>query len=131
MFDIEAMTDLEIRSFNLYAYTSGTAEIWTRPGTHVEHEFSDSGWTKVADHVFTTGAFQLVEIPETSFTEYIPIASGSRQAFYVTLQTNQDLLYLAGQGSTDAVNAENSDMRVYEGPAKNYLFGAQTGPRKW
>jgi len=71
--------------------------------------------TKVAEHSFTTGSFQLAEIPGSSFTEFVSIATNARQAFYITLQSGQYMLYNGGQGSTSAVNVENADMRIYEG----------------
>jgi len=133
MFDMEALVDIQISSLKFHAYTSGTAEVWTRPGTHVGFYSSDSGWTKVAEHSFTTNAFQLVEIPESSFTEVVSIAANARQAFYVTLQGDQYQLYNRGQVSTNAVNTEDENVKIYEGPPIRHLFaGGQTiGPRVW
>lgn len=131
MFDVEALVDVQISSLKFHGYTSGIAEVWTRPGTHVGFTFSDNGWTKVAEHSFTTSAFQLVEIPESSFTEEVSIDANTRRALYVTLQGGQYQLYNGGQGSTEAVNTEDDNMKIYEGPAKRYFFGGQTGPRVW
>ena len=131
MFDVEALVDVQISSLKFHGYTSGTAEVWTRPGTHVGFSFSDSGWTKVAEHSFTTGPFELVDIPESSFTEKLSIDANTRWAFYVTLQGGQYQLYNRGQGSTEDVNTEDDNVKIYEGPAKTYLFGGQTGPRVW
>lgn len=132
MFDMEALdSDIEIRSLTMYSYSGQAAEVWTRPGTHVGFEFSSSGWTKVADHAFSAGSFQTVEIPESSFTQTVTISAGSRQAFYLTFPSGQRQLYNFGQGSLDAVIAENSDLKIFEGPAKRYQFGSQTGPRVW
>ena len=130
MFDVEVLIDVKIRSLKFYGYTSGTVEVWTRLGMHVGFTFSDSGWTKVAEHSFTTSTFQLVEIPESSFTE-MSIDANTRRAFYVTLQGGQYQLYNRGQESTEAMNAEDDNVKIYEGPAKQYLFGGQTGPRVW
>jgi len=132
MFDMEALgSAIQIQSFTMYSYTGQTAEVWTRPGTHVGFEFSSSGWTKVAEHSFSGGPFQTVEIPESSFTQTVTIPAGSRQAFYLTFRSGERQLYNLGQGSLNAVNVDNTDLRIYEGPAKRYFFGSQTGPRVW
>lgn len=127
---VEVLIDDKIRSFKFYGYTSGTVEVWTWLGMHVGFTFLDSGWTKVAEHSFMTSTFQLVEIPNSIFTE-MSIDANTHRAFYVTLQGGQYQLYNHGQESTEAMNAEDDNVKIYEGPAKQYLFGGQTGPRVW
>jgi hypothetical protein len=85
MFDVKVLINVKIPSLKFYGYTSGIVEVWTQPGMHVGFTFLDSSWTKVAERSFMTSTFQLVEIPESSFTE-MSIDANSRQAFYVTLQ---------------------------------------------
>jgi hypothetical protein len=97
---------------------------------HVGFTFLDSSWRKVAEHSFMTSTFQLVEIPDSIFTE-MSIDANTHRAFYVTLQGGQYQLYNHGQESTEAMNAEDDNVQIYEGPAKQYLFGGQTGPCVW
>jgi len=136
MFDVEAKdANIAITSLKIQIYTAGNAgvaEVWMRPGTHEGFAFSSTGWTKAAEHDFTNlPGWTMAEIPESSFTQTVDIAAGSRQAFYVTLPAESDVLYSAGVGSTSAIVAEDDHIRIYEGPAQVHQFCGQTGPRVW
>ena len=128
MFDVEAKNaDISIISLKMYIYVGAVAEVWTRPDSHVGFSFSSTGWTKVAEHDFSSvGQFTMNEIPESSFTEVL-IPAGKKQAFYVTLRTGGMVLYNAGDGSA----AEDENMLIYEGPYKNYQFGGEGGFHVW
>ena len=71
----------------------------------------------------------MAETPESSFTQTVDIATGSRQTFYVTLPAESDVLFSAGVGSTSAIVVEDDHLRIYEGPAQVRQFGDQTEPR--
>ena len=133
MFDIVAKSPITIQSLDIYVFEGGTCEVWTRPGTHEGiHSYSESGWELIAQHSFeSTEFYQMVNIPTTSWTSSITLATGDRQAFYITLQTGQSILYDRGQGLTSAVNVENADVVIYEGSPKSYLFGPSRLPRRW
>lgn len=125
MFDIEAKDDIIITAFKFYAsgFAGGTAQVWSRPGTHAGYEYSSSTWTQVAEHSFETGfSRQLVEIPQSSFTQFDLIATNTRRAFYLTFQPGNSFFYDSGVGSLEAVNVEDGKFKLYEGHAKYYFF---------
>jgi len=130
---------IEIHSMKFRAFrsitpsTSGTAQVWTRSGTHVGFEDSAAGWTMVAEHMFTKpDSVELVKIPGSSFSKTIPIAANDRQAFYVTLLDGEQQVCSSGTSMTTAVNVEDSLLRLYEGSAKLFsTWSSPTEPCLW
>ena len=114
MFDVKAQgRDVSVTSMNIHYYMGGTAQVWTRNGTHVGHRSSD-GWTKVAEHDFTgTSSWAMATFPD--FAESVHIPAGSTQAFYVTLDSVGNQLYHKHNQSTSAIAAQDKHLIMYEG----------------
>lgn len=121
MFDVKAQgRDVSVTSMNIHYYKGGTAQVWTRSGTHVGHRSSD-GWTKVAEHDFTgTSPWAMATFPD--FAVSVHITAGSTQAFYVTLNAGGDQLYHKGNQSTSAIAAQDKHLIMYEGYTMNADF---------
>jgi hypothetical protein len=125
MFDMEAKgKDLAIQSIKFRNYAAGTAEVWTRSGTHSGFAYSNAGWTQVATAATTVGSWTMQEI---ILDTPVLVAAGQRQAFYITQEANTNLLYTAGSNINN-IAFQDDNMMIYEGPPKVYPFGGQNSP---
>ena len=116
--------DLAIQSVKFRNYVAGTAEVWTRPGTHSGFSYSESGWTQVASMATTVGSWTMQEI---ILDTAVIVPAGTRQAFYVTQEVGTNLIYTPGTSITN-VAFEDDNLKIYEGPPKIYPFAGQNGP---
>jgi hypothetical protein len=84
MFDVVALRDVSITSFDLYCNRAVTEQlqIYTRQGSYKGHELSQDGWTLVYDKMVSLGGRDnLVELD--ALDSEVEIAEGTRQAFYI------------------------------------------------
>ena len=123
--DMEAKgADLAIQSVKFRNYAAGTAEVWTRPGTHSGFAYSELSWTKVATSATTVGPWTMQEI---ILDTAVIVQAGTKQAFYITQGVGTTLIYTPGSSITN-IAFEDENMKIYEGPPKVYPFGGQNGP---
>jgi len=127
MFDVKTKDkDVAIVSIDMFYLYGEIAEVWTRSGTHVGHENSASGWTKVAERDFSfSGRGSMVTMSATTF-----IPAKSRQAFYITFPAGR-MLYHSGRSSTRSIVVEDDNLIMYGGPAVEHPFGSRTRPKKF
>lgn len=126
MFDIVALSNIEVNGFNIHVSSTivYTVEVWTRTGSFVGFNTSNTGWTMAGTTTVTgMGTGTLTPVP-MSFT--VPIAAGQTQAFYVTI-TSGTFHYTNGT-AVGAVWVANSDMQLLQGNGGGY-FSVTNSPR--
>jgi hypothetical protein len=113
MFDVVALRDVSITSFDLYCNRAVTEQlqIYTRQGSYKGHELSQDGWTLVYDKMVSLGGRDnLVELD--ALDSEVEIAEGTRQAFYIF--TNGVVLYTGGTREGNLYAADDA-LGFYEG----------------
>jgi len=126
MFDVMTWDEIQVTSLDLHISTTSDVfyEIYTKAGTHVEHEKSVYLWSIVSSgKIQGRGEFVKTPIPQESFLA-VTIPRNSVQSFYVTLTTS-DLRYSSGiiKGN-DYINA---DLLIQGGVVvSEYPFGFST-----
>jgi hypothetical protein len=123
-----AITTLSTRTYALWG-AAGTfgVEVWTKPGTMIGFEHDQSAWTKVADHSFTAGAWEMIQFPE--FETPVHIAAGQTQSFYVAFKDGAVALF----SSIDAPNtmvSEDAKLQLFNGYYNVAGFGGK-GQGTW
>ena len=74
MFNVKAkINDISITSLRLRFYIGSIVEVWTRVGTHVGHEYSQTGWTKVASEILNKLIYFCILIINDSFCSHLCI----------------------------------------------------------
>lgn len=91
MFDCVPIEDVVVDGFNLHVALTTTyyVEIWTKYGTHLDHEGNFTAWTNVlppGTPMDGQGLNMISPVPVGDF-EPVPIKAGETQAFYITLTT--------------------------------------------
>ena len=86
MFDIVAKQNIIISTFKIHSKIgSYTVEVWTKSGTYVDN-IDLNGWTQVLSNIITGAGEGLVTLLPL-FSSPVAISIGSKQAFYVTLNS--------------------------------------------
>jgi len=112
MFDIVAKQNIIISTFKIHARIgSYSVEVWTKSGTYVDN-IDLNGWTQVLSNT-TTGAGEGSANLLPLFSSPVAISIGSKQAFYVTLNSKK-IRY--SNGSTEgALYKSNDHIEFFEG----------------
>lgn len=123
MFDIKAKNDVQITSFEINAEDAGTyinAYVFTKVGSYSGNQNSKDKWKHIQTaRVNSAGEGRWTKLPK--LPNPIVIKAGRRQSFYVTLDTDH-MRYKNGQNE-GSLFVSNSDIEVFEGIGKSYLFG--------
>ena len=129
MFDIIALSDITVHSFDLHIRDSFSYqyEIYTKLDTYLEADRDPSKWLQVGSgSIIGNGLGMPSPLPRSVYP--VSIFNGTRQAFYVTLTTNA-----MGYGAADSnlsYAAEDSNLQILLGGAgKTYPFGSTYRPR--
>ncbi len=130
MFDLEAVNDLTIDSFDVNMGTGNTAdvEIYFKTGTWVGSETTPANWTLIATATGITSAGIGLPTP-LNLDLGINVTAGNRVAFYVT-RTTGSLIYTNGV-TTGALFASDSNLQIFEGAGKGYPFTGTYQPRNF
>lgn len=131
MFDIVALSDIIIESFDIHTAFSSESEmikIWTKEGSYRDSELNERNeWTLICT-VFVTGQ------GEGNFTKInskrisnVKINAGSTQAFYITTtgsDSGAHLKYTTGSTKKegDHVVSSNEHLQILEGIGIKYPF---------
>lgn len=121
MFDVMAAHAVTVTQLAIYAEAGDpTFEIWTRAGTHVGHEGSNTGWTLLGTSPsVSVAADGVVSIP---LALNVPIAEGDRQAFYVTVSNGTYIRYQNSSGAIGDVFASDANLSIHSGTGMAYPF---------
>lgn len=122
MFDIVASENVIIKNVGSVFSTSGTivVEVYTRPGTHVGAEGSNTGWTLRGD-VRMTGvtAGTVTEIPVAIYER---LAAGQVMGVYIHIVSVADLEYTNGTNVGDTIVSDGS-IAILEGTGLDNFGG--------
>ncbi len=130
MFDLEAINNLTIDSFDVNMATGNTAdiEVYFKTGTWVGSESNPAAWSLVGTATNITSAGVGLPTP-LNLDLGINVAAGDRVAFYVT-RTTGSLTYTNGT-TVGALFASDSNLQMFEGAGKGYPFGSTFQPRNF
>ena len=130
MFDLEAINDLTIDSFDVNMATGQTAdiEVYFKTGTWVGSESTPGDWALVGTATNITSA-GIGEPTPLNLDLGIIVADGERVAFYIT-RTTGSLTYTNGT-TTGALFASDANLQMFEGAGKGYPFGSTFQPRNF
>ena len=131
MFDIIALKSLTVHSLDIHAVDNEqTVELYTKDGTHVNHEQDANAWTKLGTVILMgQGVGVPTSIPSDSFPD-VQIHAGRSMAWYVTL-VQPEIRYSSGSDTLGAVYAYNTDLLILEGVGNVYPFGPTFSNRVW
>jgi hypothetical protein len=128
MFDIVALRDITITSFDGHPQNNCNIEIYYKAGTHVGYENSSASWTLLGSaYVYTNGGGVPTPIP---IPVNVTIPAGEIYAFYITTTDDYNFSYTNGT-AVGNVYAENSDLQLLEGKGNAYPFSTTFAPRIW
>ena len=128
MFDVVALNDLTIESFDVNLGTGVTddVEVWYRTGTFVGNETSSAGWTLLGTAVNITSAGDGVPTP-LNMSLGLSITAGDTIAFYVTTVNGGTMNYTNGT-AVGNLFASDANLEFYEGNGGGY-FNVTFSPR--
>jgi hypothetical protein len=131
MFDINALTDLTIDSFDIHGDTGATfdVEVWAKTGTWVGFENNMGAWTLIGTAPGVVSNGDGVTTP-LNLTLGYAMAAGETHAFYVvpTDTTSGGFNYTNGT-TVGAVFASDANIEFLEGAGNAYPFGTTFQPR--
>jgi hypothetical protein len=129
MFDVVALNDLEIDSFDLNMDNGVTAdvEVYTKTGSYVGSDMTPGDWTLIASVAGVVSAGEGLPTP-LGLDLNISVTSGNMQAFYVTLTNSTGINYTNG-GTVGDLFAADANLEFYEGVGKVYPFLNTFSPR--
>ena len=130
MFDLEAINDLTIDSFDVNMATGETAniEVYYKTGTWVGSQSTPGDWALVGTATNITSAGVGLPTP-LNLDLGITVAGGDRVAFYIT-RTTGSLTYTNGT-TVGALFASDANLQMFEGAGKGYPFGSTFQPRNF
>lgn len=128
VFDVQAITDIEIRSFDVKLEVEAEAyavDVYDRSGTWVGYDGSSDGWRYLGSSsaIVSAGEGVATEIP-LQFS--IRVAAGDRHAFFIT--TAADVNYSDGT-AVGTLAAGDENLEIYEGAGIDELFAGTFTPR--
>ena len=128
MFDVNAVTDVTLDSFDINADTGATfdVEVYAKTGTWVGFEADPSAWTLIGTALAVVSNGDGVATPLNLTLDYA-MAAGETHAFYVTPTdfSTGGLNYTNGTG-TGNVWASDANIEFLEGGARGYPFSGST-----
>ena len=88
MFEIEALTDITIKAFEIYTFRdeyqeNEKAQVWTKKGTYEGFEEMEEVWTTVLGS--TTAKFNMERIL-LELTYPVRVKANEKQTFYVAIE---------------------------------------------
>ena len=124
MFDITAYSTITIDSFYTNVSSTGTMEVWYRPGTYIGYTSTQAGWTLL-------GSANVVN-PGTNIPALLPVGgleipAGETYGIYVTFVTGS-VAYTNGNGTNQVY--EDNNMKL-EGAYGGSYFNLTNTPRIW
>ena len=135
MFDLEALNDITINSFDVNMLTGVTAdiEVYFKTGTWVGSEITPGDWALIATApgIVSSG---LNTPTALNLNLGIDVGSGIRVAFYVTFtntSTNADGFRYTNGVQTGNLFASDTNLAIYEGAGKRYPFTNTFQPRNF
>lgn len=129
MFSVEALRDISITSLVINAMRKGegAVQVYTRHGSYIGYERSDSGWELIYNNhsVIHNKRGQPTELGD--FENAVSIASGATQSFFVT--SSNKLVYERGT-EEGAIFKGDESLRIFEGVGTTGIFdGVNYSPR--
>ncbi|GAB3575457.1 IPT/TIG domain-containing protein [Hymenobacter daeguensis] len=115
-FDVTATSAITVTSFDINMLSSGSFEIYTKPGSYVGSENTAADWTRIAtvSGVVAQGLNVPTPLPVTLS---VPIAAGQTVAFYIATLGGGSLRYTNNSGYTTI--ATNADLSVLGGTGRS------------
>lgn len=131
MFDLMAVNDITINSFDVNMDTGVTADvaIYFKTGTWVGSDTTPGDWTLMATAPAVTSA-GTNQPTALNLSMGIDVLAGNTVAFYVTLVNNEGINYVNGSNAGN-VWASDANLVVYEGAGKMYPFSNTFQPRNF
>jgi hypothetical protein len=124
MFNIIALRDVTVKSFDFFGASSNTdlVQVYTRAGAYQGNELSQSGWQLVYDNGSVVHQGRNSPTSLGDFATSVNISAGSKQSFYI--YTPSELMYKAGTSSTseNLVYSKDESMEFYEGVGVGGFF---------
>ena len=129
MFDINALNDVTVQSFDVNLDTGVTddVEVYFKTGSYVGSDTTPGDWTLIATAVGVTSAGDGLPTP-LGLALGVDIDAGNTGAFYVTTVNGGGMNYTNGT-ATGAVFASDANMEFLEGAGKEYPFASTFEPR--
>jgi hypothetical protein len=131
MFDLVALSDVRIVSFDVVAQQTGLVEfeVYTKQDTFVGHALSAASWTLIGTSTITgLGSGNSVPLYANDL-DTVTISKGLTQAFYVTvINPNYAVSYTIGS-SFGAVYVEDNHLQFLQGSGAAYPFAYEFKPR--
>ncbi|MBL4663240.1 MAG: proprotein convertase P-domain-containing protein, partial [Flavobacteriaceae bacterium] len=134
MFDINAINDITIQSFDINGDTGATfdVEVYAKTGTYVGSETDPGAWTLLGTAPGVVSNGDGVATPLNLALNYV-MAAGETHAFYVTPTDFSTGGFNYTNGTTvGAVFASDANLEFLEGAGSGYPFdGTLFSPRVW
>lgn len=128
MFDVVAMNDIIINSFDAHPQGDTDIEIYYKVGTYVGSEATAGAWTLLGSTSVVAqpqGTVTVVPIPVN-----LTILTGQTYAFYVTTNDGTSLSYTNG-GTVGSLFSSDANLQFFEGIGLVYPFSTTYSPRVW
>ncbi len=132
MFEVVAVNDIIINSFDAHPMGNTTIAIYYKTGTYIGFEANASAWTLVGTAVVTAQPFGTptpVPVPIN-----LTIMSGQSYSFYVTSTNTAVSLNYSNGTNEGAIYASDANLQFKEGKGLEYPFtngGGTFSPRIW
>jgi hypothetical protein len=128
MFDVVAVNDIIINSFDAHPQGDTDIEVYYKVGSYVGSEATAGAWTLL-------GTASVVAQPQGTVTAVpvpvnLTILTGQTYAFYVTSSTGSSLSYTNGS-SVGSLFASDANLQFFEGIGVVYPFSTTFSPRVW
>ncbi|KAI2505406.1 Metallo-peptidase family M12B Reprolysin-like [Fragilaria crotonensis] len=135
MFDIKATKNLNVTNFAVHASSASlaTVEVYMKKttGAFSGTQSSPAKWRKIGTATFRTNVAGSPSIlPEGTFAP-VTVKAGVTQAFYITFTQATNINRYSTGLTLGKVQVFNSDLTIYHGYAKFYLFGSDVTLRAW
>jgi PKD repeat protein len=129
MFDITAVNDIIIQSFDIHLDATTMFAIFYKVGSYVGSETNPANWTLVDSVIVTAngqGAVTPCPIPVN-----ITIPAGQTYGWYLTSTSPTISVNYTNGTAVGNIYAQNADLQILEGVGKDWPFGATFTPRVW
>lgn len=129
MFDITAVNDIIIQSFDIHLDATTMFAIFYKVGSHVGSETTPGVWTLVDSMTVTANGMNAVTpcpIPVN-----ITIPAGQTYGWYLSSTSPTISVNYTNGTAVGNIYSQNPDLQILEGVGKDWPFAATFTPRVW
>ena len=129
MFNVVALNNISITSFNVHCATSGSFNVYYRSGRYEGFESSSAGWTLLStSNVVSNGQYHPSHL---EIGNSLALHTGDTVAFYIF--SSVTVYYTNGPSLTcqDSVYSSNADLKILIGSGNAANWGANFAFRVW